>query len=150
MEILCFVGVGGIVSRRLVGKAKTSGFAVAFGVNSKPRKGIADPRGGLFWVIFGFWFGARSFVFMGPVGWFLQILRFFGFGEGKSKPLTADERRFARMGRPGFGGSAGVVLRWPGWVWGAAVVFGVGIRWSDLNLARRAGKSGCAERGKWL
>ena len=69
---------------------------------------------------------------------------------GKSKPLTADERRFARMGGPGFGGSAGVVLRWPGWVWGAAVVFGVGIRWSDLNLAHRAGKSGCAEWGKWL
>jgi len=51
---------------------------VAFGVNSKPRKGIADPRGGLFWVIFGFSFVLKSFVFMGPVGCFLQILLFFG------------------------------------------------------------------------
>jgi len=60
------------------------------------------------------------------------------FGAGKSKPLTADERRFARMGRPGFGGSAGVVLRFRLGTttvedkrrmnadWDAAVAFGAG------------------------
>ena len=39
-----------------------------FWANLKPPEGITEPRGGLFWVIFGLCIGGRSFVFLVPVG----------------------------------------------------------------------------------
>ena len=54
-----------------------------FWANLKPPEGIAEPRGGLFWVVFGLCIGGRSFVFMVPVGQFLQIFTFSGLDAQK-------------------------------------------------------------------